>query len=54
MCTKCPWLLLKAVNYQIGKDEQLLSSLRIGIEAQPYIGNLIETLLEELVHSFDN
>jgi nucleoside phosphorylase len=49
-----PWLLLKAVNYQIGKDEQLLSSLRIGIEAQPYIGNLIETLLEELVHSFDN
>lgn len=59
MITACyvheaPWLLLKAVNYQIGKDEQLLSSLRIGIEAQPYIGNLIETLLEELVHSFDN
>jgi len=49
-----PWLLLKAVNYEIGHDEQLLSSLRVGIEAQPHIGSLIETLLEELVHSFDN
>lgn len=49
-----PWLLLKAVSYQIGRDEQLLSALRVGIEAQPHIGNLIETLLEELVHSFDN
>lgn len=49
-----PWILLKAVNYEIGKDAQLMSSLRIGIEAQPHIGSLIETLLEELVHSFDN
>lgn len=49
-----PWLLLKSVNYEIGKDTQLLSATRVGIEAQPHIGNLIETLLEELVHSFDS
>lgn len=48
-----PWLLLKAVTYEVGKDNQLLSALRIGLEAQPHIGSLIETLLEELVHSFD-
>lgn len=48
-----PWLLLKVVTYEVGQAKQLISSARIGVEAQPHIGSLIETLLEELVHSFD-
>lgn len=43
-----PWLLLKAVSYEIGQDNQLISFVRKGLEAQPSIGHLIELLFNFL------
>ncbi|OQC50074.1 MAG: 5'-methylthioadenosine/S-adenosylhomocysteine nucleosidase [Tenericutes bacterium ADurb.Bin024] len=39
-----PWLYLRSVNYEIGKEEQLISFVRKGVEAQPRIGALVEQL----------
>ncbi|MDD2398669.1 MAG: 5'-methylthioadenosine/S-adenosylhomocysteine nucleosidase [Bacilli bacterium] len=49
-----PWLLLKVINYHVGDEMEFISSPRISVEAQPQIGYIIETLLLELVHSFNN
>lgn len=48
-----PWLLLKVVNYHIGDEIEFISSQRVSVEAQPQIGYIIEVLLEELIHSFN-
>ena len=47
-----PFLMLKVINYHIGDEMEFISSPRVSVEAQPHIGNIIEVLLEELVHSF--
>lgn len=47
-----PWLLLKVINYHVGDEIEFISAPRISVEAQPHIGYIVETLLEELVHSF--
>ena len=38
------WLYLRSINYEIGKEEQLISFVRKGVEAQPRIGELVEQL----------
>ena len=43
-----PWLLLKAVSYEIGNDKQVISFVRKGLLAQPSVGNLIELLFNFL------
>lgn len=48
-----PFLLLKVVSYHVGDEREFITSLRKSIEAQPHIGYVIETLLEELTHSFN-
>ncbi len=48
-----PFLMLKVINYHIGDELEFISSPRISVEAQPQIGYIIEVLLEELVHSFE-
>lgn len=48
-----PWLLLKVISYHVGNEIEFISSPRISVEAQPHIGYIIEVLLEELVHSFN-
>lgn len=49
-----PWILLKAVSYEIGKDDQLLSFVRKGLEAQPNIGHLLGLLFDFLNHSLED
>lgn len=48
------WLFIKSINYEIGKNEQLLSHVRKGVEAQPYIGNLVEQLFDLLATSVED
>lgn len=49
-----PWLLLKAVSYEIGNDSQVISFVRKGLEAQPSLGNLIELLFNFLNTSVED
>ncbi len=48
-----PWILLKAINYEVGKDEQLLSHVRKGVEAQPRVGELVAQLFTFLNTSLE-
>lgn len=49
-----PWLFLKSINYEIGRNEQLLSHVRKGVEAQPRIGELVEQLFLLLSTSLED
>lgn len=49
-----PWILIKSINYEIGKDDQLLSHVRKGVEAQPRVGELIEQLFVFLNTSLED
>lgn len=49
-----PWLLLKAVSYEIGNDQQVISFVRKGLLAQPSIGNLVELLFNFLNTSVED
>lgn len=49
-----PWLLIKSINYEIGKNDQLISHVRKGVEAQPRIGELVEQLFGFLSTSLED
>ncbi|MFA5660012.1 MAG: hypothetical protein WC968_01260 [Bacilli bacterium] len=48
-----PWLMIKAINYEIGEDEQLLTHVRVGVEAQPRIGAIVAQLFNFLNTSLE-
>lgn len=50
---RIPWLIVKAVSYEIGNEDQSINFVRKGLEVQPSIGYLLELLFDYLATTME-